>query len=696
MLPLDAAAHFELATTRIEQDRLEEGVRHCDQAIALSLESLNGEAVIALLHEALNKAVAYFNKTVQIACLVSLGKLFQRRNELAMAMLYLSDSIAEMHQHEVTHLADGITVTQLQTIVDKLRQQTAAQRTAIQTSFTRLAEASTLNERQQIIKAQPDLMTPLADYTIQELIAVAPDPETQEYQIQLLFLLRNCDQLGIDETFSEIRMEEQFTSEFSSPTEAQTVYENIENTTIQFLTMGDNGEAVQLIERERELFEKPIANLLINRAVRRMTVDAVHPLLREKATARLQYWGAWKAGAAPSMAVPSKAEASLQYIIDMRTAQAAQEILYDIDTRYGEGGDTGLEALAMFDLDREQIEKGHQLILGIIEQDFEAAELGYAYPISGHQILEMRLEGREYLRWWMMAFQIARSIQHLQFQNVALVMLARVYARMGEVINALHCCEISIMLSQELGDTTTERQILSNAAAIYAQMGKTETANAYRQRASELRQSEKLSLEEQVEDFATQGNLQLRTQNYQAAYQSFEQALAIVHKMNNKPHEALLLCQLGTAKIYLKDYDAGLGHLNSGLQLAQQLKDHATETRALGNIGTIYLQQKNFPKALDYFEQALKIAQQYNLRLTEGQQLGNIGSVHLQQSCFNDAIKFLEQSANILEQLVAELDLLDVRKMLQQAYIATNQHQAVEEESRKIAVLERNRRDSIG
>ena len=122
-----------------------------------------------------------------------------------------------------------------------------------------------------------------------------------------------------------------------------------------------------------------------------------------------------------------------------------------------------------------------------------------------------------------------------------------------------------------------------------------------------------------------QGNQQFQISQFEAAFQSWQQALAIYREIKDRFGEGQSLGNLGLVYRNLGKYDKAIGLHLLDLEIAREIKDRRSEGRALGNLGVAYNSLGKYDKVIELQTQRLAITREIKDRLGEGQSLGNLG-----------------------------------------------------------------------
>jgi len=115
-----------------------------------------------------------------------------------------------------------------------------------------------------------------------------------------------------------------------------------------------------------------------------------------------------------------------------------------------------------------------------------------------------------------------------------------------------------------------------------------------------------------------QGLSQFQTGGIEAAFQSWQQALAIYRSLKDRLGEGKALGNLGIAYRILGDFDQAIASQQQYLAIARELKDRESEGMAIGNLGNLYYLLGQFNKAIEYQQQWLAIARETKDRQSEG------------------------------------------------------------------------------
>ena len=179
----------------------------------------------------------------------------------------------------------------------------------------------------------------------------------------------------------------------------------------------------------------------------------------------------------------------------------------------------------------------------------------------------------------------------------------------------------------------------------------------------------------EAEQLLHQGIQQYQTSQFQAALESWQQALEIYRAIGDLQREADSLGNLGLAYDSLSDYQRAIEFHQQSLAIAQQIGDRQGEASSLGRLGNVYRSLGQYQRAIDFLEQSLAIAREIGDRQEEANSLGNLGNVHASFHQYLIAINFLEQSLEIKQELDDHQGESDILNNLGIIYRSLGQYQ---------------------
>src|SRR5919199_1741859 len=155
----------------------------------------------------------------------------------------------------------------------------------------------------------------------------------------------------------------------------------------------------------------------------------------------------------------------------------------------------------------------------------------------------------------------------------------------------------------------------------------------------------------EAERLFQQGIEQYKTGQFEAALQSWQQALAIYREIKDRKGEGDALGNLGIAYKNLGDYAKAIDYYQQSLAIKQEIKDRQGEGNSLSNLGGVYYYLGDYAKAIEYYQQSLVIAREIKHHEGEGQSLGDLGNAYLSLGDYTKAIEYQQQSLAIAREI---------------------------------------------
>jgi tetratricopeptide (TPR) repeat protein len=146
---------------------------------------------------------------------------------------------------------------------------------------------------------------------------------------------------------------------------------------------------------------------------------------------------------------------------------------------------------------------------------------------------------------------------------------------------------------------------------------------------------------------------QHRSSQFQAAMQSFQQALVIYQEIGDRVVEGRTLYNIGTGYSDLGQYPQALEQYRQALIISREVGDRVVEGRTLNNIGAVYDNLGQYPQALEQYQQALVIRREVGDQAGEEATLSNMGVTLLWAGQLAAATKTLFSAIEVQDSLRA-------------------------------------------
>ncbi len=148
-----------------------------------------------------------------------------------------------------------------------------------------------------------------------------------------------------------------------------------------------------------------------------------------------------------------------------------------------------------------------------------------------------------------------------------------------------------------------------------------------------------------------QGIQQYQISQFEAALQSYKQALTIYRSIKDRLGEGNSLGNLGKTYESLGKYDEAIASHSQSLAIAQEIGDRKGEAESQINLGVVYRARGNYAKAIAYHEKSLAITREIRDRRGEGSSLGNLGMNYYAQGDYVKAIDYHQQRLVIAREI---------------------------------------------
>jgi tetratricopeptide (TPR) repeat protein len=299
-----------------------------------------------------------------------------------------------------------------------------------------------------------------------------------------------------------------------------------------------------------------------------------------------------------------------RYATPMRHATHYLTVLRECDALYKKGGDAIKSGLALFDVERRNIEAGQAWACRHSSEDEAAAWLCNEYPIVGAYVYMLRGHPREFISWYEAALAAARQLKDRISEGWHSGNLGYAYEKLGEYRRAIEFHEQQLTIAREIGDRRGEGNGLGNLGVAYVSLG-------------EIRR----------------------------AIEFHEQQLTIAREIGDRRIEGNGLGSLGNAYLGLGEMRRAVEFYEQVLVVSREIGDRRIEGMALGNLGSAYANLGETHRAFEFFEQQLTIVREIGDRQSEGNALFNTGWVFETLGDRAKAIAHVEAALEIYEQI---------------------------------------------
>jgi tetratricopeptide (TPR) repeat protein len=334
----------------------------------------------------------------------------------------------------------------------------------------------------------------------------------------------------------------------------------------------------------------------------------------------------------------------------MRHAEHYLTVLRECQAFYLKGGDAIKSGIALFDVERRNIEAGQEWACRHSSGDEVAARLCNEYPNAGVYLLMLRLHPREHVSWLEAALAAACQLKERTSEGAHSVNLGIVYKNLGEPRRAIEFYEQALIVFREIGDRRCEGSTFGNLGIAYATLGETRRAvEFYEQQLTIARE-----IGERRGEGNALGNLGLAHAalgETRRAAEFYEQQLTIAREIGDRLGEESALGNLGVAYKDLGEPRRAIEFYEQALVIAREIGDRRGEGNGLGSLGLAYAALGEPRRAIEFYKQRLAIACEIGDRLGEGNALFNTGLAFNKLGDHAKAIAHVEAALEIYEQI---------------------------------------------
>lgn len=148
-----------------------------------------------------------------------------------------------------------------------------------------------------------------------------------------------------------------------------------------------------------------------------------------------------------------------------------------------------------------------------------------------------------------------------------------------------------------------------------------------------------------------QGMAQHKAGQFQAAIDSWQQALMFYREMGDRKEEAKTLDNLGKAYFSLGQYQKAIETYQLWLEILRQIGDRQWEANALDNLGAAYFSLGHYQKAIEFYQQSLTIDREIDNKEGIAASLVNLGASYASLGQYHKEIDYSQQGLEIARQI---------------------------------------------
>src|SRR6266849_166420 len=248
----------------------------------------------------------------------------------------------------------------------------------------------------------------------------------------------------------------------------------------------------------------------------------------------------------------------------LRHATYYGTVLASADDLYLEGGDSFMRGLALFDLERGNIQAGQAWAAALAAKDRDAAELATGYPDWGAYTLDIRQHPRARIRWREAALAAARQLKNRKVEGHHLGSLGIAFGALGDHRRAIDYHEKAQVIFREIGDLRGESTALSSLGTEHFSLG-----------------------------------------DYSRSIDYCEKQLELAQRIDDSRSQGAAMCGLGRAYARMGDHQRAIAYDEKALAILCEIGDRRGQSAVLGILGAAYHLSGDLGRAISYYDQQL-------------------------------------------------------------------------------------------
>jgi len=281
---------------------------------------------------------------------------------------------------------------------------------------------------------------------------------------------------------------------------------------------------------------------------------------------------------------------------------------------YKEGGQSALKALAVYDLESDNIHAGQVWAATHWEEDEVAAQVCSDYSETGCYCLHLRLHPRKWLSWLERALAAAQKLKDREAEGRHVANMGTAYTDIGDWSSAIREYEKALIISRERGNRHSEGIDLANLGVAFAGSG-----------------------------------------NSRKAVDLYEQALLISREVGDQILEGNILGNLGSAYYSFGEVSKAMGYYKQQLEIVRKIGDRLGEGSILINVASAYSELGNSKRAIELYRQALLFLSEIGDQPAVAIALYNLAHALVSSGDRTGAIAAAEQAVRIWEKIDGSL-----------------------------------------
>ncbi|MDQ5823865.1 MAG: tetratricopeptide repeat protein [Chloroflexota bacterium] len=295
---------------------------------------------------------------------------------------------------------------------------------------------------------------------------------------------------------------------------------------------------------------------------------------------------------------------------------------------YNAGGESTYEGLALFDVERTNIDAGWNWVCSRAQDGVvEAYSFVILYTQALKNIQSVRYHAqRDLIPKLRVALEVAKHFDDRRLEASFLNELGILHTHSSEPQLAINYLESALITARETEDLQAQADALGNLAIAHSHLGHTQVAlDFYEQQIEILRASgETMGLEVALGNL---GHTYTRVGDAHKAIDYHQQLLESANKSQNFRIKANALLGIGIAYSNLGNANEGIRYFGEALPLLRSIGDQRQESAVLVNLGIAHLDLGELNLSQECLQAALRLTRETGDRRFESLSLLYIGDI---------------------------------------------------------------------
>lgn len=308
---------------------------------------------------------------------------------------------------------------------------------------------------------------------------------------------------------------------------------------------------------------------------------------------------------------------------------------------YLSGFDASLDAIALFNADRVQIEQSAAWLMQSLDDNDEVARLFVRMLRDGYHLLHACLPNKELVTWLEAALFAATRLGDVLAQGTHLYALAWSAAQDQDFDREVALFEQAFVLARRARNEALQAAILAGLGHAYIRNGhdaraKPIFAEVYQLR---LRLNDALGIHTYLYE---QANMLFREGRWDEALPVYQQAYEYALKGGGYREIARVLTNIGIVYNAQGHYHDAIQVYEQALEFAQRIHFPPVVVFVLHALAISYVALQDYRAARDSYLEALRVAQRHQLHTNIAELQADLGNLAYQQGSFDEALSYLD------------------------------------------------------